>query len=54
MILTNIARRKAIELDHSRLNDSFARVESAITLSLISKRLRPCHTRHGSHLSGRD
>lgn len=38
MILTNIARRKAIELDHSRLNDYFTRVENAITLSLISKR----------------
>ncbi|MDQ7784879.1 MAG: phosphate acyltransferase [Desulfomonilaceae bacterium] len=38
MILTNIARRKAIELDHSRLNESFVRVEDAVTLSLISKR----------------
>ncbi len=38
MILTNIARRKAIELNHSRLNDSLKRVEKAITLSVISKR----------------
>ncbi|MFH1114374.1 MAG: phosphate acyltransferase [Pseudomonadota bacterium] len=38
MILTNIARRKAIELDRTRLDESFVRVEKAITLSLISKR----------------
>ena len=38
MILTNRARRKAIELDRSRLDDSLGKVENAVTLALITKR----------------
>lgn len=40
MILRNIARRKAIELDNARLDDALDRVRQTISLSLIAKRHR--------------
>ncbi|MBM3298820.1 MAG: hypothetical protein FJY85_02555, partial [Deltaproteobacteria bacterium] len=38
MILSNIARRKAIELDHARLIESFSALKDAVTIALITKR----------------
>jgi len=38
LILNNIARRKAIELDQNRLRDSFKIIENKITIALIAKR----------------
>ncbi|HMK34827.1 MAG TPA: phosphate acyltransferase [Desulfomonilaceae bacterium] len=37
-ILTNISRRKAIELDHSRLAQAFSRLEDKITIAILAKR----------------
>lgn len=37
-ILTNIARRKAIEMDHARLQDELGRLKNKVTISLIAKR----------------
>lgn len=38
MILRNIARRKAIEIDQTRLEESFAELQDTVTIALIAKR----------------
>jgi len=38
MILRNLARRKAIETDHTRLQESFDRLQGTVTIALIAKR----------------
>lgn len=38
MVLRNMARRKAIELDHSRLREAIQRLEDKVVIAIISKR----------------